>query len=180
MSGKHLTGTVIYGYLWDEKREHWLADEEAAAVVRRIFAMTLAGYGPYQIATQLTQDRVEISSVHLARFNEGVNRTTPVKDIYGWGSSAIVHILKKREYPGHTVNFKICKHFKDKKAMPMKVNGRFLKILMTLLSTRKPLTTYSAFGKYQAIPEQLGRGRAADKADVLRRLRRENVCPLLQ
>ena len=24
MSGKHLTGTVIYGYLWDEKREHWL------------------------------------------------------------------------------------------------------------------------------------------------------------
>lgn len=22
-----LTGTVIYGYLWDEKREHWLVDE---------------------------------------------------------------------------------------------------------------------------------------------------------
>ena len=37
MSGKHLTGTVIYGYLWDEKREHWLVDEEAAAVVRHIF-----------------------------------------------------------------------------------------------------------------------------------------------
>ena len=33
MSGKHLTGTVIYGYLWDEKREHWLVDEEAAEVV---------------------------------------------------------------------------------------------------------------------------------------------------
>ena len=32
MSGKHLTGTVIYGYLWDEKREHWLVDEEAAEV----------------------------------------------------------------------------------------------------------------------------------------------------
>ena len=54
MSGKHLTGTVIYGYLWDEKRENWLVDEEAAAVVRRIFAMTLEGYGPYQITTQLT------------------------------------------------------------------------------------------------------------------------------
>ena len=116
MSGKHLTGTVIYGYLWDEKREHWLVDEEAAAVVRRIFAMTLAGYGPYQIATQLTQDKVEIPSVHLARFNEGVNRTKPVKDTYGWGSSTIVHILKKREYLGHTVNFKTRKHFKDKKS----------------------------------------------------------------
>ena len=110
------TGTVIYGYLWDEKREHWLVDEEAAAVVRRIFAMTLAGYGPYQIATRLTQDKVEIPSVHLARFNEGVNRTKPVKDIYGWGSSTIVHILKKREYLGHTVNFKTRKHFKDKKS----------------------------------------------------------------
>ena len=40
-----LTGTVIYGYLWDEKREHWLVDEEAAEVVRRIFSLTLAGYG---------------------------------------------------------------------------------------------------------------------------------------
>ena len=107
---------MIYGYLWDEKREHWLVDEEAAAVVRRIFAMTLAGYGPYQIATRLTQDKVEIPSVHLARFNEGVNRTKPVKDIYGWGSSTIVHILKKREYLGHTVNFKTRKHFKDKKS----------------------------------------------------------------
>ncbi len=37
MSGKHLTGTVIYGYLWDEKREHWLVDEEAAEVVFRLF-----------------------------------------------------------------------------------------------------------------------------------------------
>ena len=43
-----------YGCLWDEKREYWLVDEEAAAVVRRIFAMTLEGYGPYQITTQLT------------------------------------------------------------------------------------------------------------------------------
>lgn len=23
MSGKHITGTVVYGYLWDEKREKW-------------------------------------------------------------------------------------------------------------------------------------------------------------
>ena len=37
---------MIYGYLWDEKREHWLVDEEAAEVVRRIFSLTLEGYGP--------------------------------------------------------------------------------------------------------------------------------------
>ena len=116
MSGKHLTGTVIYGYLWDEKREHWLVDEEAAEVVRRIFSLTLEGYGPYQIACTLSADRIEIPVVHLARFNEGVNRSKPVKDPYGWGSSTIVNILKKREYLGHTINFKTRKHFKDKKS----------------------------------------------------------------
>ncbi len=116
MSGKHLTGTVIYGYLWDEKREHWLVDEEAAEVVRRIFTLTMAGYGPYQIARKLSADRIEIPAVHLARFNEGANRSKPVKDPYGWGSSTIVSILKKREYLGHTVNFKTRKHFKDKKS----------------------------------------------------------------
>ena len=116
MSGKHLTGTVIYGYLWDEKREHWLVDEEAAEVVRRIFSLTLEGYGPYEIACKLSADRIEIPVVHLARFNEGVNRSKPVKDPYGWGSSTIVNILKKREYLGHTINFKTRKHFKDKKS----------------------------------------------------------------
>ena len=116
MSGKHLTGTVIYGYLWDEKREHWLVDEEAAEVVRRIFSLTMEGYGPYQISKLLSEAKVEIPAVHLARFDEGVNRTKPVKDPYGWGSSTIVSILKKREYLGHTVNFKTRKHFKDKKS----------------------------------------------------------------
>ena len=73
MSGKHLTGTVLYGFLWDDSRTHWLVDEEAAEVVRRIFALTMAGYGPYQISQILQQQKVEIPSVHLARHGEGVN-----------------------------------------------------------------------------------------------------------
>ena len=116
MSGKHLTGTVIYGYLWDEKREHWLVDEEAAAVVRQIFRLTMEGFGPYQISQLLKEQKVEIPSVHLARYGEGVNKNKTFKDIYGWGSSTIVNILKKREYLGHTINFKTRKHFKDKKS----------------------------------------------------------------
>jgi DNA invertase Pin-like site-specific DNA recombinase len=116
MSGKHLTGTVIYGYLWNEKREHWIVDEEAADVVRRIFAMTMEGYGPYQIANRLSQEKIEIPSLHLSHYGEGVNQSKTFKNPYGWGSSTIVNILKKREYLGHTVNFKTRKHFKDKKS----------------------------------------------------------------
>lgn len=115
-TGKHMTGTVIYGYLWDEKREHWIVDEEAAAVVRRIFAMTMEGYGPYQIAQRLAADKIKIPSAHLARYGEGVNKNKAFKDAYGWGSSTIVNLLKKQEYLGHTVNFKTRKHFKDKKS----------------------------------------------------------------
>lgn len=116
MSVKHCTGTVIYGYLWDEKRENWLIDEQAAEVVKSIFRMTMDGYGPYQIANKLAESKVEIPFVHLARHGEGVNKRKAVKDIYGWGSSAVVHILKNREYLGHTCNFKTRKHFNDKKS----------------------------------------------------------------
>ena len=116
MMGKHLTGTVIYGYLWNEARDQWIVDEEAAAVVKRIFAMTIAGYGPYQIACKLSEEQILIPSAYLAQYGEGVNKNKTFKDIYGWGSSAVVEILKKREYLGHTVNFKTRKHFKDKKS----------------------------------------------------------------
>ena len=116
MSGKHLTGTVIYGYLWDEKREHWLVDEEAAAVVRHIFALAMEGYGPYQIATKLSEEKIEMPAVHLARYGEGVNKNKTFADIYRWSASTVVEILKKQEYLGHTVNFKTRKHFKDKKS----------------------------------------------------------------
>ena len=116
MSGKHLTGTVIYGYLWDEKREHWLVDEEAAAVVRHIFALAMEGYGPYQIATKLSEEKIEMPAVHLARYGEGVNKNKAFADIYRWSASTVVEILKKQEYLGHTVNFKTRKHFKDKES----------------------------------------------------------------
>ena len=116
MMGKHLTGTVIYGYLWNEARDQWIVDEEAAAVVKRIFAMTIEGYGPYQIACKLSEEQILIPSAYLAQYGEGVNKNKTFKDIYGWGSSAVVEILKKREYLGHTVNFKTRKHFKDKKS----------------------------------------------------------------
>ncbi|WP_197036558.1 recombinase family protein, partial [Faecalibacterium prausnitzii] len=105
-SGKHLTGTVIYGYLWNEARDQWLVDPEAADVVKRIFAMTIEGYGPYQIASKLKEEKILIPSAYLAQHGEGVNKNKTFKDVYGWGSSTICNILEKREYLGHTINFK--------------------------------------------------------------------------
>ena len=97
-SGKHLTGTVIYGYLWNEARDQWLVDPEAAEVVKRIFAMTIDGYGPYQIASKLKEEKVLIPSAYLARHGEGVNKNKTFKDVYGWGSSTICNILETVSY----------------------------------------------------------------------------------
>ena len=41
----------IYGYKKDPNdKDHWIIDEEAAEVVRRIYRMALESKGPYEIA----------------------------------------------------------------------------------------------------------------------------------
>ncbi|WP_442345838.1 recombinase family protein [Faecalibacillus intestinalis] len=118
-SGKHVASTTPYGYLkYPENPDHWIVDEEAAKIVQRIFHMTMDGRGPYQIARILKEEQVEIPAVHMAKKDAGLwkGRVDEIKDPYGWGSSTVVGILKKREYLGHTVNFKTRKHFKDKKS----------------------------------------------------------------
>ena len=116
-SGKHVASSTPYGYLKSETdKNKWIVDEEAAEVVRQIFQWTLDGFGPYQISQLLKEKKVEIPAVHMARSGQGLNRNKTFKDPYNWGSSTVVSILKKREYLGHTVNFKTKKHFKDKKS----------------------------------------------------------------
>lgn len=89
-SGKHVASTTPYGYLKDKDDPNvWIVDEEAAVVVRRIFHMTMDGYGPYQIAKALKEDKVEIPAVHMAKKDAGLwkGRVEEIKDPYGWGSS---------------------------------------------------------------------------------------------
>ena len=151
-TGKHLTGLVIYGYLWNEKRDQWLIDEEAAAVVKRIFSMTIEGMGPYQIAQKLTEEQVLIPAAHLAQRGEGVNKTKPFKNVYGWGSSTIVNILQKREYLGHTINFKTRKHFKDKKSHYVPENE-----WMIFENTHEPIIDQETFDLVQKVRSNVKR-----------------------
>lgn len=118
MNGKHLTNVPIYGYIKDpEDKNHWLVDEEAAEVVRRIFNLTIEGYGPQQIARILTEDKVPRPSYHQAQQDAGMWKNK--KDVivpYPWSCSTIADILTKPEYLGHTVNFRSYKDsYKDKK-----------------------------------------------------------------
>ena len=60
MSGKHTSNHCIYDYRKDpNNKDHWIIDEEAAEVVRRIYRMAIEGKGPYEIARILATEKVE-------------------------------------------------------------------------------------------------------------------------
>ncbi len=120
-SGKsHLTNNIIYGYKADPKdKEHWIIDEEAAEVVRRIYRLCINGFGPYQIAKILTDDEVERPSYYLGK--RGLGTSASVYDEehpYFWRGGTVSAILRKPEYMGHTVNFRTYKEsYKDKRGV---------------------------------------------------------------
>lgn len=67
-AGKPTSNSAIYGHKKDpEDKDHWLVDEEAAAVVRRIFRLAVEGHGPYEISKMLTAEKVECPGYYLAK-----------------------------------------------------------------------------------------------------------------
>ena len=118
--GKPLTNNPLYGYMKDaEDRNCWIIDEEAAAVVRRIFAMTVEGMGPYRIAKILSDEKVEKPSYYQAVRGRGCYKNQcDFEHPYAWMGVSIVRMLEKPEYMGDTVNFRSHKEsYKDKKAV---------------------------------------------------------------
>lgn len=117
LAGKHTSSAVPYGYLKSEAdKNQWVVDPVSAAIVKRIFQMTMEGKGPYQISKILSDEHVEIPAYYHQKLGIGLWQTREIKYPYQWGSSTIVHILENPCYLGHTCNFKTRKHFKDKKS----------------------------------------------------------------
>ena len=110
-------GQPPYGYVKDPNDpKHWIVDDEAAQVVRRIYSMTLEGFGTEQIATQLEKDGVLTPRTYW--LTKGIKRPgkgkqqPPTK----WNSSTITKILSLQEYCGDILNFKTySKSYKNKK-----------------------------------------------------------------
>ena len=110
-------GQPPYGYIKDPNdSKHWIVDDEAAQVVRRVYSMTLEGFGTEQIATQLEKDGVLTPRAYW--LTKGIKRPgkgkqqPPTK----WNSSTITKILSLQEYCGDILNFKTySKSYKNKK-----------------------------------------------------------------
>ena len=110
-------GQPPYGYIKDPNDpKHWIVDDEAAQVVRRVYSMTLEGFGTEQIAAQLEKDDVLTPRAYW--LTKGIKRPgkgkqqPPTK----WNSSTITKILSLQEYCGDILNFKTySKSYKIKK-----------------------------------------------------------------
>ena len=102
-AGEHLCSNPPYGYRKspDDKKK-WIVDEEAAAVVKRIFDLCIAGKGPMQIAKVLTADKVLTVKAYYAKRD---GKAMP-DNLYRWDYKSIAGILERPEYTGCTVNFK--------------------------------------------------------------------------
>ena len=115
-SGRPLTTVPPYGYLKDpEDKYHWIVDEEAAPVVKLMFDLCVAGYGPSQISKELMRRGIPTPTEHFEAI--GVKVAARKSEQPGfWQQRTIVDLLEKPEYLGHTVNFRSHKKsFKCKK-----------------------------------------------------------------
>lgn len=108
-SGKPLCTNPPYGYLKDPNEKlKWVVDEKAADVVREVFRLCMAGFGPTQIARQLEARKVDTPTEHLQKL--GINTPARLPETpCGWQARTVADILSKMEYLGHTVNFKTFK-----------------------------------------------------------------------
>ena len=115
-SGLPTNNNCLYGYRKDPNvKHHWLVDEEAAAIVRRIYQMACEGHGPYEIARILTKEKVDSPGYYFTKHAYGLRRDY-MKEVHAhdWNGETVSRILDHQEYMGHTVNFRSSKrYYKD-------------------------------------------------------------------
>ena len=114
--GERLGTRAPYGYRKDPDTKKLIVDEEAAAIVRRIFAMCAGGSGPSQIARILKKEQI-LTPTMYAYTRYGITHTClDTAHPYNWSDSAIANLLENEIYLGNTVNMKYStKSYKDKR-----------------------------------------------------------------
>ena len=105
-NGERVSSTIPYGYKKsDHDPKQWVIDEPAAAVVKHIFSLCLAGLGPMKIARRLEEEQILTPTEY--QFCNGMNPSNKRPDNpYRWQDSTIVRILENLQYTGCTVNYK--------------------------------------------------------------------------
>ena len=152
-------GQPPYGYIKDpDNPKRWIVDDEAAQVVRRIYSMTLEGYGTEQIATQLERD--EILTPRAYWLKKGIKRPGKGKQqpATKWNSSTVTKILSLQDYCGDILNFKTySKSYKNKKRLD---NDRENWVIFK--DVHEPIIEWSVFEQVQQKRSKIRKRRTND------------------
>ena len=119
-SGEPL-GPPPYGYIKDpDDPKHWIIEPEAAAVVRKIYDLFLAGRGTEQICGELEQAGIPTPTAYWREKGIGRGRgSLPKKGPSNWNCASLNRILTNQEYTGDLINFKTySKSYKLKARLP--------------------------------------------------------------
>ena len=116
--GERLGTRAPYGYTKDPETKKLIIDEEAAAVVKRIFALCAAGNGPSQIARILKKEQV-LTPTMYAYAKYGMTHTgLDTQRPYHWSGDTVADMLENEIYLGNTVNYRFStRSYKDKRKM---------------------------------------------------------------
>ena len=137
-----------YGYIKNpDDPRFWVIDPEAADVVRRIYDMTLEGYGLAEIANALGKSGI-VNPTYYWR-SKGINRSgskstlEPTK----WGHTTVKKILTLQEYCGDVINFKsYSKSYKMKRRIENPAENRAI-----FLNVHEPIIDRATWEKVQTL-----------------------------
>jgi len=117
-NGKYVSSVAPYGYRKsDADKGVWEIDPEAAEIVKRIFRMTIEGYGVTAIANRLRKDKIYSPGYYMAQRGIGAFKNKEWDDPFRWQSNMVDMIISRMEYKGCMVNLKTQKQsFKDKQS----------------------------------------------------------------
>ncbi len=154
-SGKHLGGPP-YGYRADpQDKDHWILDEDAAPVVKRIFDLAIAGKGPSQIARILEADGVLTTK---ALYAQRKGKPMPERPCH-WVEQSVAGILERMECTGCVCNFKTySKSYKLKKRIPNAPEDMFI-----LPGTQEAIITQEQWDRVQELRQHKRRMTKAER-----------------
>ena len=160
--GERLTTNIPYGYKRDsDDPKKWVIDEEAAQIVKRIFALCMEGKGPSQIAALLEKEKVLNPTAYKQREGRKTPHQTPENE-YRWHESTVAYILEYMEYTGCTVNFKTYTNsIWDKRQRENPMENRKI-----FYNTHPAIISLEVFDKVQEIRQQRHRRTKTGKSSL--------------
>ncbi len=160
--GERLTTNVPYGYKRNpDDPKKWVIDEEAAQVVKWIFALCMEGKGPSQIAALLEKEKVLNPTAYKQREGRKTPHQTPENE-YRWHESTVAYILEYMEYTGCTINFKTYTNsIWDKKQRETPVEKQAV-----FYNTHPAIIEQEVFDKVQEIRQQRHRRTKTGKSSL--------------